>query len=110
MNELSMKCSFEGTQNDENKIAVHVDSKPDDNLLYKFIIGYNGTWSIIKDFGKENNAFWEPKENGRYSIMVQAKKQESSKPFDYVSRMDYVIRKTSQKLIMKLNLIRNCLR
>lgn len=102
MNELSMKCSFEGTQNDENKIAVHVDSKPDDNLLYKFIIGYNGTWSIIKDFGKESNAFWEPKENGRYSIMVQAKKQESSKPFDYVSRMDYVIRKTSQKLINEI--------
>lgn len=105
MNELSMRCSFEGTQNNEDKIAVHVDSKPDKNLLYKFIIGYNGTWNTIKDFGKEDNTFWEPKENGRYSIMVQARKEKSSRPFDYVSRMDYVIRKTSEKLIsgIKLN-------
>lgn len=102
MNELSMKCSIEGAEDDEDKIAVYVDSKPDENLLYKFIIGYNGTWSTLRDFGKENNTFWEPKENGRYSIMVQAKKQESGKPFDYVSRMDYVIRKTAEKLINEI--------
>lgn len=109
MNELNLKCSLEEAEGEENKILIFIKNSDniEKNLLYKYIIGYNGTWSTLKDFTKEDSAIWIPEENGRYNIMVQAKKEDSKKPFDYVSRMDYIIRKTSEKLINEINVNKN---
>lgn len=98
MGQFTLECRKLSSDN-ENKMTVTVVEKPEENLLYKFIIGFNGTWNTIKDFSKDNDAVWSASLNGKYVLMVQAKKEESSRSFDYVTRMDYITGKITEKLI-----------
>lgn len=97
---LNLKKS---SKDSEDKIELSVIEKPEENLLYKFIIGVNGTWNTIKDFSENSNAEWCTNENGKYTIMVQAKRKDSSRSFDYVTRMDYITGKVQVKLIDKVS-------
>ncbi|CAM2742954.1 triple tyrosine motif-containing protein [Hathewaya histolytica] len=79
-------------ENGEKSIGIFVNSSEKEDLLYKFLVGHNGMWKIIKDFTEEKFTLWDEKEEGNYIIMIQAKRRESSKPFDYVARMEYIIK------------------
>lgn len=98
MGEFTLECK-KLSLDTENEMAVTVVEKPEEDLLYKFMIGFNGTWNTLKDFSKDNDAVWSASEKGKYVLMVQAKKEESSRSFDYVTRMDYVTGKITEKLI-----------
>jgi hypothetical protein len=101
MGEFTLECR-KLTEGADNEIAVTVVEKPEEDLLYKFIIGFNGTWNTIKDFSNDSEAVWSAGDNGKYVLMVQAKKEESSKSFDYVTRMDYITGNIPEKLIDKI--------
>lgn len=99
MNEISITFSAESPQEREEKIIIKAEVSDDKNLLYKFFIGCNGLWEVLRDFNYENNIKWVPKEDGKYTIMVQAKKEDSIKPFEYLSRSDFIIGKSQEKII-----------
>ncbi|OAA93511.1 triple tyrosine motif-containing protein [Clostridium coskatii] len=104
MNELAISCNLESPQKQKSKIIINIYNNLKEKLVYKYMIGCNGTWSVLKDFTESENIEWIPKNEGKYILMVQAKKVNGSKSFDYVSRMDYVIGKVEEKLITAVHM------
>lgn len=110
MSQMEISFSIPSPAKKDNEIKIIVEKFNDESLLYKFIVGYEGVWDTLKDFGEGNSIVWTPRHDGRYIIMVQAKKQGSTRPFDYVARMDYVIGKIDEKLISGLSLEKSVLK
>lgn len=99
MNEINIRCSLESPQDKQKDILLTVEGAEEENLLYKFLIGRDGTWKTLRDFQSNNNLLWCPEEDGKYIIMVQAKKQDSRSGFDYVSKIEYIIGEDKERLI-----------
>lgn len=93
MNELLINFEDNKTNNDQKTIGIFVKTLLREELLYKFLEGRNGMWKVIKDFGKENYISWTPEKEGNYIIMVQGKKVNGCKPFDYLEREEYIYKK-----------------
>lgn len=102
MGNFTIECRPK-SEDEPNNLYINVVDKPEEKLLYKFIIGFNGTWNTIKDFAADTYADWMPDKNGMFIIMVQAKKETSTRPFDHVTRMDYIAGIKNLKLIDSLN-------
>lgn len=96
--------NLESPQEKGNNIIISIGDTPEENLLFKFIIGCDGTWETLKEFDNEETVEWMPKEEGKYIVMVQARRKDSTKPFDYVTRLDYIIGKVEEKIISSVNL------
>jgi hypothetical protein len=99
MKELQITFNSESPVEKGQTIKITAESNENVKLLYKFFVGTDGVWNVLRDFDKENSIEWIPEEEGTYIIMVQAKPEKSRKPFDYMSRVDYVIGKVKGKLI-----------
>jgi hypothetical protein len=110
MNEIVIKFDNESPQEKNKPIEISVDSSPEQNLLYKFFIGNEGVWETVKDFSSSTRTIWTPQKDSKYTVMIQAKKEGSSKPFDYISRVDYVVGKTEEKIIKDIILGKSILR
>jgi hypothetical protein len=110
MNEIEILCSVESPAQKDSTIEINALCKEQDKLLYKFFVGKDGIWETLQDFKEGNKIEWIPKEEGKYIIMVQAKTKETSKPFDYISRIDYIIGKDEEKLINKITIDKNVLK
>lgn len=82
-------------ENGEKAIGIFVNQECKEPLIYKFLVGRNGMWKVIRDFDKKNYTLWDEKREGNYLIMVQAKSKNSEKPFDYVVRSEYAIKDES---------------
>lgn len=102
MNEIIIGCNIESAENESTEMIIDILNEPEENLLYKFIVGFDGTWETLKEFGKEKKVRWKPKNCGNYILMVQAKREDSSKAFDYVSRKPLSIGDFSEKLITNM--------
>jgi hypothetical protein len=107
---MEISFSIPSPSSKNNDIKISLGKFNDEKLLYKFIVGYDGVWDTLKDFGEENAVVWTPKLDGKYIIMVQAKKLGGSRPFDYVARMDYIIGNAVSKLISNVSLEKNQLK
>jgi len=110
MNEISIKCKQESPQMKNTQIEFLVEKNVESDLIYKFMVGSEGTWKNVKDFSSEPSFNWVPNENGKYIIMVQAKDNASSKPFDFVSRMEYIIGEFDVKLLNNVYLEKEILK
>lgn len=74
-------------------------------LKYKFIIGNDGVWNTIQEFSESDTCIWNPSAEGKYIVMVQGKKEGSSRPFDYLAKEEFVIgEKEIEKLIKDVNM------
>jgi hypothetical protein len=99
VNELAISCDVESPEVERSPVIINIENQFDDKLLYKYIIGYNGTWSVLKDFTYDRNVKWTPRKDGKYIVMVQAKREGGKKSFDYISRMNYIIGDVQEKFI-----------
>ncbi|MEG0771768.1 triple tyrosine motif-containing protein [Clostridium sp.] len=104
MNEMNIITSLESPQEKCREIKISIENKIEDGLLYKFLIGNDGTWETIKDFHEDSCALWNPKEDGKYIIMVLAKREGSKKSHDYISKIDFIIGAIQEKLIKTVSL------
>ena len=102
MNEIIISCDKESPQDKNSEIKLSISNDTNEQLLYKFIVGTEGTWETLKDFGQEKDVLWKPKECGSYILMVQAKKENSNKAFDFVSRKQFTIGHSNEKLISNI--------
>lgn len=107
MNELAINCNLDSPQKRDSKIVINIENECDQELLYKYMVGCNGKWSVLKDFTYDKNIEWVPKKDGKYIVMVQAKKKNGNKSFDYVSRTNYIIGDAEEKLINDIVLNKN---
>lgn len=104
MNEININFNLDSPQEKGKEILIRAENTLEEDLSYKFFIGYNGLWDTMQDFQQNNSIKWTSKEDGKYTIMVQAKKLNSSKIFDYVSRRDFIIGKVEEKLISSIDI------
>jgi hypothetical protein len=104
MNEVNIITSLESPQEKNREIRISIENKIEDGLLYKFLIGNDGTWETIKDFHEDSYALWNPQEDGKYIIMVLAKREGSKKSHDYISKIDFIIGAVEEKLIKNVTL------
>ncbi|MCS4466847.1 hypothetical protein JTS96_18530 [Clostridium botulinum] len=72
-------------------------------------MGKEGTWNTVNDFGFNDTINWIPEEEGEYIIMVQAKREDSTKPFDFISKFDYVIGEAEENFIRNVYLNKDTL-
>jgi hypothetical protein len=99
MNEMNILFSLEKPEENNKEIVISVENKVEENLDYKFLVGLEGTWTTLKELREDSVAIWKPEIEGRYAVMVQAKRKESNKSFDYMSKTDYIVGKASDRLI-----------
>ena len=99
MNEMNILFSLDDAKQEYKGIEISVENELENNLDYKFLVGLNGTWDTLKKSSGTSVAIWKPEVDGKYSIMVQAKRKESNKPFDFMSRTDYLVGEVYEKLI-----------
>lgn len=100
MNDLKISLNSEGIigPNEESIIKALISEK---NINYKFIIGNDGIWNTIQDFSTENICKWIPKEEGKYIVMVQGKKNGSKKPFDFLAKEILTVAICNEKDLIK---------
>lgn len=91
MNEFEIKFNLESPQKINTEIMISVSELVEDNLLYKFFVGLNGKWNLLKDFSADQDVLWEAQEEGKYNIMVQARREGESNAFNYMSKTTYII-------------------
>ena len=99
MNEMNILFSLDNPKQEYKEIEISVENELENNLDYKFLVGLEGTWTTLKKSSNESVAMWKPEVDGKYSIMVQAKRKESNKPFDFMSKTDYMVGEAYVKLI-----------
>ncbi|MFA6940581.1 MAG: triple tyrosine motif-containing protein [Clostridiaceae bacterium] len=102
MNEIKISANVEKYENQQYTIKIGVEESPYENLLYKYIIGFTGKWETIKNFTSEKIVKHSVKDQGTYIIMVQSKKENSTKSFDYVSRYEFYIGDMNKSLIKNI--------
>ena len=92
MSEVLIKVDKVSAKSIEEGINIKaIVEKENDGLQYKFIEGSDGIWNPIQDFSSENICLWKPKIDGKYIIMVQAKREESKKSFDHLGKLEFVV-------------------
>lgn len=91
MNEIIVGYNRESPQKKGAEIKINILDKPKEDLLFKYIVGLDGAWETLKDFSYDETVLWNPKKEGNYIFMVQGKKNNSTKSFDYVSKYEYTI-------------------
>ena len=99
MNEMNILFNLENPKEKYKEIEISVENELEDNLDYKFLVGLGGTWTTLKKLSGASDVIWKPEIDGKYSIMVQAKRKESNKPFDFMSKTDYTVGEACEKLI-----------
>ncbi|MBU3127203.1 triple tyrosine motif-containing protein [Clostridium tagluense] len=99
MNEMNILFNVENPEEEHKEIVVSIENEIEDNLDYKFLIGMEGTWTTLKELSATTSVLWKPEADAKYSIMVQAKRKESKKAFDFMSKTEYVVGNFYEKLI-----------
>ncbi|MEG1870881.1 MAG: triple tyrosine motif-containing protein, partial [Peptostreptococcaceae bacterium] len=99
MNEMIIGTSLASPQEKGTEIKIYIENKMSENLIYKFIVNCDGGWETIRDFHEDNFAYWTPKEDGKYMVMVLSKKKDSNRSNDFTSRIDFIIGTIGEKLI-----------
>ena len=102
MNEMNILFSIENPEEKYKEIVISVENKLEDNLNYKFLVGLKGTWTTLKELSEASAVIWKPEIEDKYSIMVQAKRKESKKAFDFVSKTEYIVGNFEEKLISEI--------
>ena len=83
MGELLLELDTRDIIEHNSPVNIKIINNTNDNLRYKILIGKDGIWETLREFEKEDEFIWTPKEEGEYMIMVQGRKEDSNKPFDY---------------------------
>ncbi|WP_160680186.1 triple tyrosine motif-containing protein [Clostridium sp. C8-1-8] len=99
MEELVLLFDKNSPQEKETEINIRVGNYSGNDCSFKFLVGIDGIWEDIKDFSKESSCTWKPEKDGKYFIMVQVKRDNSNKPYDFIIRGDYFIGEKEENLI-----------
>lgn len=98
MNEIILNCRpYE--KGEDKKYIIEVMNNIDEILLYKVLIGSNGIWDCISDFSQSQEFIWIPENEGTYTIMVQARRENSKSVFEFIEKMEFSVGKEEKKLI-----------
>lgn len=97
MGELLLDIDEREVIEESSPIDIITINTTDEKLIYKILIGKDGVWETLREFGEENEFVWVPKSFGNHMIMVQGKKENSKKPFDYKVTQSVMVNKKNSR-------------
>ncbi|WP_322874916.1 triple tyrosine motif-containing protein [Clostridium perfringens] len=103
MGELLLELDTRDIIEHNSPVNIKIINNTNDNLRYKILIGKDGIWETLREFEKEDEFIWTPKEDGEYMIMVQGRKEDSNKPFDYKVTEGVNVKRTVHGLQDEMN-------
>ncbi|XZJ42366.1 triple tyrosine motif-containing protein [Clostridium perfringens] len=103
MGELLLELDTRDIIEHNSPVNIKIINNTNDNLRYKILIGKDGIWETLREFEKEDELIWTPKEDGEYMIMVQGRKEDSNKPFDYKVTEGVNVKRTVHGLQDEMN-------
>ena len=103
MGELLLELDTRDIIEHNSPVNIKIINNTNDNLRYKILIGKDGIWETLREFEKGNEFIWNPKEDGEYMIMVQGRKEDSNKPFDYKVTEGVNVKRTVHGLQDEMN-------
>lgn len=106
MGDMLIDFSNKDSVSVNQKVDISVSLANEGSIRYKFIEGYGGVWNTIRDFSNEPTCTWIPKNAGENMIMVQAKYDNSPKPYDFKEIVSISI-KEDPKLITDVQFEKN---
>lgn len=99
MDEILLKFNRVNPIKKEESIEIRVENNTNTDLEYKFMLGYQGVWTTLRDFSEDKIYNWTANEDGNYIIMIQGKQKESTKPFDFMCKGEIIVGDEVEKLI-----------
>lgn len=102
MGELLLEIDEREIIEENSPIDINIINNTEDDLIYKILIGKDGIWETLREFGVGNKFVWTPNEVGSHMIMVQGKKENSKKPFDYKVTQSIMVNKKREKTLDKI--------
>ena len=102
MGELLLEIDEREIIEENSPIDINIINNTEDDLIYKILIGKDGIWETLREFGAGSRFIWIPNEVGNYMIMVQGKREDSKKPFDYKVTQSIIVNKKSEKTLDKI--------
>ena len=99
MDEILLKFDKKNPISRDQEVEIKIENNTDENLEYKFILGNFGIWTTLREFSSQSSYKWAPIQNGTYIVMVQGKKKESTKPFDYMCKGEILVGEEEKKII-----------
>ena len=78
----SLSASPSGPQKPGTDILLRTTATGGTELLYKFHIFDGNTWTVLREYGRNNKYTWRPKQPGEYKIVVHVKDRSSKKAYD----------------------------
>ena len=103
MGELLLELDTRDIIEHNSPVNIKIINNTNDNLRFKILIGKDGIWETLREFEKEDEFIWTPKEEGEYMIMVQGRKEDSNKPFDYKVTEGINVKRTVHDLQDEMN-------
>lgn len=107
MKKLLLDFNYSSPQNLGKSIEIRAFCENDIELQYKFLVIFNGMWTTLQDFSANNICIWNPREEGSYMIMVQAKEKDNLKSYDYLGKSEFVIGREEVNLIKEVTIDRD---
>lgn len=104
MGELLLELDARDIIEDNSPVNIKIINNTDDNLKYKILTGKDGIWETLREFEKENRFVWTPKDVGEYMLMIQGRKDNSNKPFDYKVTQSVKVNKKGDRLNNEINI------
>lgn len=99
MDEVEIKFNLNSPQKANSDITISIINEKEENLSYKYLAGLNGKWEVLKEFSKDLTVNWKPLKDGVYTIMVQGRRANSKKSFDYITKRKFIIGDEVEKII-----------
>lgn len=102
MDEIVLKINAKNGISKGEELEFQIENNTREELEYKFILGNAGIWSTIKEFSSDSICKWVPNHESHYIVMVQARKVNSSKPFNYMCKEEFSVGEDNGKIIKEV--------
>jgi hypothetical protein len=81
----------------KSEVKITAKAKNLENIEYRFSVYDGSKWIQLQGYSTNNKLTWKPKEPGLYKVKIEIKHRLSSKDYDDVQEMPFLVYQTAQQ-------------